>query len=125
MTKKEITGKRSLVFSDWVRRKLPDSSTGFTATDVDFFLQNYKKKKLMMLEVKIKNGEIEPWQKILFENIEYFLRKGINDCPEKLRWKFYGFHTITFEKESFDDGKVYLDGKLSNEADIIKLLSMK
>lgn len=45
MTRKEFSGTRELLFSDWVRTKLPDSSTGFLVTDLDFIIFNYKYNK--------------------------------------------------------------------------------
>ena len=41
MTKPEITGKRDLTFSRWIRNNLPDSQDGFLVTDLDFLLCNY------------------------------------------------------------------------------------
>ena len=45
MTRKEVTNFRCLDFSKWVRENLPDSSTGFSASDLDFVLWNWKTKK--------------------------------------------------------------------------------
>ena len=37
MTRPEITGKREIDFSLWVRKNLPDSQAdGFMASDIDF-----------------------------------------------------------------------------------------
>ena len=55
MTRKENTGIRDLTFSNWVRVKLPDSSTGFLVSDIDFYMCNYNKKTHLMVEIKAYN----------------------------------------------------------------------
>jgi len=55
MTRKEITGKRSLEFSGWVRENLPKSKTGFMITNQDWIFWNYNTKKLMLVEEKTRN----------------------------------------------------------------------
>ena len=50
MTRQEVTGVRDLGFSNWIRKELPDSSTGFSASDLDFMLWNWKTKKIILLE---------------------------------------------------------------------------
>lgn len=119
MTRSEITGIRELNFSKWVREKLPDSSTGFLASDLDFILFNYKTKKIMLLEIKTRNKELKTWQKILFDNLDKWLKKGID-----IDWLYLGFHTIRFENTFFNDGKVYIDGIDATEAEIQKYLSL-
>jgi len=119
MTKPEITGKRDLTFSRWVREKLPDSKTGLLVSDLDFILCNYKAKTIMLIEIKTRNKKLPPWQEILFKNINNWLKKGID-----ADWIYYGYHTIRFENTFFNDGKCFFDGSIKTEREIISILSL-
>ena len=118
MTRKEITGIRSLDFSKWIRSKLPDSQTGYSASDLDFILWNWKTKKVMFLEIKTRNSEIRQGQKLMWINIHNWIKKGIDKD-----WTYYGFHLIQFENTSFEDGKCFFDYEEITEIDLIKKLS--
>lgn len=119
MTRKEITNTRELNFSRWVRERLPDSSTGFLASDLDFILENYKTKKIMLLEIKTRNTELKTWQKILFNKIDSWLRKGIDND-----WQYLGFNVVKFENTFFNDGKCYFNDKEVTEKELSYLLSL-
>lgn len=118
MTRKEITGTRSLDFSKWVREMLPDSQTGYSASDLDFILWNWKTKNLMFLEIKTRNAKVRQGQKMMFENINKWIKTGIDND-----WKYHGFHLITFENSSFEDGKCYFDNQEITQEELIKKLS--
>ena len=119
MTRQEITGVRSLDFSSWVRAKLPDSSTGFSASDLDFILWNWKTRKIMLLEIKTRNAIPRQGQKIMWKKLNKWLADGIEKD-----WQYLGFHLIQFEKTSFEDGNCYLDYKLITEEKLISFLSL-
>ncbi len=118
MTKGEITGTRSLVFSGWIRKELPDSSTGFAVSDLDFVLWNWKHKKIMFLEIKTRQSKPGKGQRMMWSLIHKWIIKGISSD-----WTYYGFHLIVFEKTNFEDGKCFLDNKEISEQDLIKFLS--
>lgn len=118
-TKLEITGERSLKFSGWIRKNLPDSSTGFVVSDLDFILCNYKGKSLMLVEVKTRNATLRNWQQILFKNLDEWIKKGIDKD-----WIYYGYHIVTFEKTWFDDGKCFFDKTKITEQELISKLSL-
>ena len=118
MTKPEITGKRDLTFSRWIRNNLPDSQDGFLVTDLDFLLCNYKTKKIMLLELTQRNTDIPEWQRKIFSNIDRWIKKSIDD-----NWKYLGLHFIKFENIDFTDGKCYFDNKEITEKKLIEFLS--
>lgn len=105
-------------FNDWVRKNLPDSFTGFCASDIDLVLWNYTTKKFMIIEVKTRNKKIKKYQYIMLKNINKWLKLGVNDG-----WEYLGVHLITFQNLSFEDGSVFLDKKEISEGDLIKFLS--
>ena len=119
MTRKEITGIRDLTFSGWVRKKLPDSSTGFSASDLDFILWNWKTKKIMFLEIKTRNSKPRTGQKIMWKNINKWIIKGIDN-----NWTYLGFNLIQFENTNFEDGKCFLNYKEIKEKQLINFLSL-
>jgi len=126
MTKPEITGIRDLTFNQWIRDNLPNSSTGFAVTDIDFILFNYKTRKLMVVEVKTRNKIIETWQKIFYEDFHRWLKNGIDSG-----YHYRGAYLIRFENTSFNDGKCYITSfekkitKQVSERGLIKFLSME
>ena len=113
MTRQEITKNRPLDFSGWIRTNLPDSSSGYLVSDLDFILYNYKTKKIALCEIKTRNKEIKTWQSMMFRFIHNCIKKG---KPED--WCYLGFFLIRFENTFFSDGKVYLNNKLSSEEEI-------
>jgi len=119
MTRKEVTGIRDLTFSSWIRKKLPDSSTGFSVSDLDFILWNWKTNKVMMLEIKTRNSIPRAGQKIMWQNINQWIKNGIDDD-----WTYLGFNLIQFENTNFNDGKCFLNYKEIKEKELINFLSL-
>ena len=120
MTRKEQSGERNLEFSQWVRDKLPDSSTGYLASDLDFILCNYKTRNVMLLEVKTHKAKLRTWQDKLFRRLDSWIEGGIEDG-----WIYHGFHTVRFENSGFEDGRCMLDGRIISEKELIAFLSME
>jgi hypothetical protein len=119
MTRAENTGTRELTFSNWIRNNLPDSSSGFLVSDLDFILYNYKSKKIMLVEVKTRNARMRTWQGILFCQLSQWIQKGISEG-----WTYHGFHLIRFENTYFNDGLCFLDEKKITEKDLISFMSL-
>lgn len=118
MTRPEWSGTRDLTFSQWIRTNLPDSSTGFLVTDLDFILFNYKTKKIMLVEVKTHGAFMKLWQSQMFTRLSEWIEAGIKD------WQFLGFHSIRFENTSFEDGKCWLNQKEVDPFQLKEFLSM-
>jgi len=113
----EVSGYRDSFFNTWVSKKLPHDS--FIAMDIDMFLANSHAQRAMMLEVKLQNAEIKPWQKKWMEKIEAWIRAGTG------RWIFEGFKPLIFEKTTFKDGRVFFDGKEVTEEELIRILRLE
>ena len=120
MTKRELTGYRDLTFNLWIRNQLPDSSTGFAVSDIDFMIWNWRTKKMMMLEVKTKHGKLPPFQRRMFGNISRWIRDGIQSD-----WTYYGFNVLQFSDNSFNDGVAYINDVEVTEAECIHYLSLE
>ncbi len=109
--------ERLLKFSDWIRKKLPDSKTGYLVSDIDFLLYNHKTKKVMLIEQKTKSNETTFSQRKMFNQLHHWLQKGISG------YTYLGYHCITFQNYCFDDGDVFYDGWPSNEKEIKEKLT--
>jgi len=118
MTRQEYTNTRDLSFSGWVRKNLPDSATGLMVSDLDFILQNYKTKTLMLLEVKTHNSKLKSWQSNLFKNLDRWIKNGIESD-----WNYLGFHIVKFENTFFNDGNCYFDTKCVKEEELKKIFT--
>lgn len=123
MTRQEQTGVRDLTFSGWIRKNLPDSSTGFLASDLDFILWNHKTRKLMLLEVKTHEAKMKFWQASLFGVLDSLIEYGVKELTPPIEYK--GFYCIRYENTDFSDGRCLFDNKLVNEEELIEILSMK
>ena len=106
-------------FNEWVRNNLPESNTGYAASDLDFILWNWKTNKIMLLEIKTHNRTIKTYQKIMFNLLNKWIKKGVDDD-----WTYLGFHLIVFENTSFEDGKCFLNNKEISEIELINFLSL-
>jgi len=120
MTQQEITGSRKgdLKFSQWIRDNLPDSSFGFMVTDLDFILYNYNTKKIMLLELKMRNANLKKWQENIFNNLSKWIKKGIDND-----WTYLGFNIIKFQNQFFNDGDCYLNNRKITEIELKLFLS--
>lgn len=104
----------STEFGLWLRdQEEIDSKRGFIATNIDYLWRNYKTGQWMLIEEKRYGARVRRWQKELFDLLNW--------CA-KHHPKFCGFHILTFEKTSPEDGKMFWDGKEINRAQLIKIL---
>lgn len=120
MTRPEVTGKRNLDFSRWIRKALPDSSTGFKVSDLDFILMNEKTKKVMLIEAKIYGGPRSKmaWQRRMFKHLDNWISVGIASD-----WEYLGFHWVTFGNTAPNNGTILFNDEKVSEEKLIELLS--
>ena len=109
MTKPEYTFNRDNFFSGWVRKNLPKSADGLVISDVDMILSNYKQRKIMLLEIKLRSKDIEQWQRQLFNKIHQWIKDGIK--IDKDGWQYRGFYKLQFENTDFQNGKAYFGNR--------------
>jgi len=105
MVRKEITGKRDLTFSGWIRTNCKDSkgSGKLTVTDLDFIFRDYGSNKIQLIESKIKKGSMNYGQSKTFEVLDKIIIEG---C-KKNNIDYKGFHLVRFENFSPEDGKIF------------------
>ena len=120
MIRKEITGIRSLAFSQWIRRSLPDTSTGYVVQNLDWIFHNYKNKILMAAEEKTNDGQLCYAQTKLFKGI---IEPALALWCERNQYRWRGFHSIRFENTCPEDGNIYWDEECISEIMLIERLS--
>ena len=126
--------EKLLFFSEWMRFNLPDSRTGYLVTDIDrikgdtdsvgdgevFAVENWKTNNVMLLEVKSFSAECGVGQKMLFDKINKWIKRGVDD-----NWNYHGFNYIKFENSNFNDGDVFFNGKEITEDELRSILSFE
>ena len=56
----------------------------------------------------------------MLQNIHRWIKNGLDNG-----WKYHGYHLVTFEGDTFENGKVYLNKKETTEKDLIDFLSLE
>lgn len=116
MTKQRFDN-HSTEFGLWLRSQHDiDSKLGFATTNIDYLWKNTKTGNWMLIEEKRYMAKPSWSQKELFKVIH-------KSCLSSK--KYHGIHLIQFEKTSPEDGKVYLNGKLITNSELINFLQFK
>lgn len=103
-------------FSGWLRRQEPISSDkGYVCTDIDFVWRNHKTGAWMILEEKCRGQKPSYSQRTTLALLSWWLKKD----P-----KFKGVHLITFGNTNPEDGRVWIDGKLTDKEGLTQFLQM-
>lgn len=107
--------------SDWFRRRCPHSSTGFVCTDIDMVFYDYKRKYIMVVEIKKMNNKPTLTQRQVLRIVHDCLKNGIQELyPD---YTYCGTHLLTFERMFFDEGRVYWNNKEVTEDEVLHNLS--
>jgi len=110
--------KYETFFSNWLHDFLPDSSNGCIIQDVDFVIQNYHKKKFMLIELKTR------WNVVSYPQRKFYnmLHKRLNKSNSTDDWEYVWTHLITFWWDNFYDWIVTLDWKPIWEDELIQFI---
>lgn len=100
----------------WIRQQMPDSKTGFIASDIDMIFANYKTRRYCLIEFKCRMQAPGYSQKALLNEIHTQLRAAPRTANF---WKYCGLYLIQFEADRFNNGKVYLNGIETTETGLI------
>lgn len=79
-------------FGLWIRQYLRDSRDGLSVTNLDYILEDFKRKKLMLLEEKQSGGVIHNAQRLTFAVID---RCAFVMAP-RWQYEYWGFYILTF-----------------------------
>ena len=108
-------------FSDWIRERCPDSSTGWICSDVDLVLHHYHNGHVVLLEVKRYMSSIPRGQQSVLSLVDECMRVGMRELHPT--WKYHGLWLLQFANTYFDDGLVFLNGKVVSEDALLHALT--
>jgi len=83
-------------FGIWIRQYLRDSKTGLTVTNLDYIFEDYKAKKIMLVEEKQNGGRLHTGQMLTFKVLDYALTKMAEAGDHD--YDYWGFYTLKFPK---------------------------
>lgn len=96
-------------FGIWVREYIRNSNQGICVTNLDFVIEDFRKKKIMLLEEKQNGGVIHKGQFLTFDVLDFALRKS----TPKSGYEYWGFFLLQFPRGCTMPGPgMTLNGKL-------------
>ncbi len=121
VTRPECTGKRDLSFSHWIRNTLRGSTDGLAVTDLDGVLDDFKRKRLMLIEVKTHNGSCT-WSQWQTHSI---LDKSLNLTASAIGYNYWGYHVVRLSGVSPECSTgICVDGTQVSISELIAFLNM-
>ena len=89
-----------LRFSDWIRERCPSSATGWTCSDVDYVVHQYKSKHLVLLEVKRwrtgpSQGKVQTAQRHILRMLHSCLSLGMRELFPSTHTMASGLSSLT------------------------------
>ena len=118
----------SVWWQSWTRANLKQD---LLITDADGIVRT-RTGKMLVFELKTMGATVTTQQSITYQILNYCLTRcnnesipiNINGYTTTTTLDFRGIYFITFENTTFEDGNVFLNGVLSCEEEIIKLLNL-
>ena len=115
---------------NWTKSNLPKND--FYITDIDNCIRS-KSGDFIIIELKRYSQPMSTSQKITYNLLNKVLEDAngksypinINGFNTTTTLSYKGFYLIQFERTSFEDGKVYVNGVESSEMEVINLLSFQ
>jgi hypothetical protein len=116
-------------FYDYCNALLP-SSKDFWITDIDLYIRD-RNNNFMFIEKKCNNSTPSKCQAISYQILHTLIMKS--DGCGKLElpyfninnWQYYGYHLLQFEGTTFEDGKIFFDGKEITIQELTEIMSFK
>ena len=79
-------------FGLWIRQYLPKSEDGISVTNLDYIIEDFRNKKIMLLEEKSNGGKLHRAQCLTFEVLDRVL---FHNAP-KLGYEYWGMFILQF-----------------------------
>lgn len=79
-------------FGHWIRQYLRSSGDGLSVTNLDYVFEDFRARKLLLLEEKQSGGHLQHAQKLTFAVIDQCAR----GMAERLGYDYWGFFVLTF-----------------------------
>lgn len=75
-------------FGRWINRRCRDSRDGLSVTNLDYVIEDFNRKRMMLLEEKTRGGVLHPAQRMTFKVLDRMLRAG-SETDGYAYWGFY------------------------------------
>lgn len=116
-----MPNKYEKYFSNWIFDNLPTSDMWLIVQDIDFVLQNYQKKRFMIIELKTRWNQLTYPQKQLYN----MLHKRLVRSDHTDDWTYCWTYSLCFAWDDFNDWSVTLNWEYKHEHDIYDFLMSK
>lgn len=128
-TRQEESGYRNLDFSKWVRSECAGIEVKFTAFDVDWVFRDWGRKRIQMVETKVKQHEfsvgLSEGQQNYLPELAKIMEAGIKAGAPCKGWEWHGFHLLQFQYTDPTKGSIWWDGRLVDEYELLQLCEMR
>lgn len=99
----------------WIRPNCQPSKHGLCVTNLDFVVEHFKRKKLMLVEEKRYGGSLAEGQEKTFALLDQIIKQGVS----KTGYQYWGFYLIQFSGEGPEDSEeIRINGKLADQMDL-------
>jgi len=107
-------------FSKWIRTHCKDPKYGLVVTNLDYVFNDYKQKKVMLIEEKQYGGCLHYGQKEVIRLLNSVLEK----TSSALGYEYWGFYLLQFNGDGPETG-MKLNGVAISEDDLIAHLNFE
>ena len=91
MTRPQLIAGLSTSVSRFIRQYAKASEGGLCVTNLDFVIEDFKQRKLMLLEEKTRNGTLGFGQRKTFQLLDGFLKSSASSVG----YDYWGFYLLT------------------------------
>lgn len=96
-------------FGLWIRQYLRSSSDGLSVTNLDYIVEDFRRKKLMLLEEKQSNGMLHNAQRLTFAVLD----RCLSVMAPRWEYEYWGFYVLKFPSGANMPGPgMTINGKL-------------
>lgn len=107
-------------FGLWIPENCKSSRDGLSVSNLDYVFEDFKKKRLMLVEEKRYNGALYHAQRLTFKVLDKMLRQ----VARSHGYDYWGFYLVVLAKELPEDG-VRLNGNPVSVDQLIKHLNFE
>jgi hypothetical protein len=112
-------------FSQWIRKTCKDSHLGLSVVNVDYILNEYKQKRLKIIEEKTHGKKIMDYPQTQVYKI---LDTALKYAEENLvfEYEYEGFFLITFSNTDPENSEfIYINGVSVTKEELLKFLNFE
>jgi hypothetical protein len=109
-------------FGIWIREYLRDSRDGLSVTNLDYVIEDFRNKKVLLLEEKQSGGVLHKAQTLTFKIIDRCLQA----YAPRMNYEYWGFYVLIFPSGASMPGPgMTLNGKKITAEELQNHLNFK